>query len=136
MPRRARAAERPPHAALSRREREIMDVVYRLGEANAAEVAQRLPDRPGYHTIRVTMGILEKKGVLAHRTDGARYVYRPTLPLAQAKRTALDHTVRTFFRSSPRSAILALLDMSAETLTPAELDEIAAWIADARGEDR
>jgi predicted transcriptional regulator len=136
VPRRDRPAERPPHAALSRREREIVDVVYRLGEASAAQVAQRLPDRPGYHTIRVTMGILEKKGVLTHRADGARYVYRPTVPLEQAKRTALDHTVRTFFRSSPRSAILALLDMSAATLTPAELDEIAAWIADARGDDR
>ena len=109
-----------------------MDVVYRLGEASAADVAQRLPDRPGYHTVRVTMAILEKKGALTHRADGARYVYRPTLPLDQAKRTALDHAVRTFFKSSPRNAILTLLDMSATRLTRAELDEIAARIADAR----
>lgn len=113
-----------------------MDVVYRLGEAGAAEVAQRLADRPGYHSIRVTMSILEKKGVLTHRTDGTRYVYRPTVPMERAKRTALDHTVRTFFKSSPRNAILALLDMSAARLTPAELDEIAARIADARGGER
>lgn len=111
-----------------------MDVVYRLGEANAADVARRLPDAPGYHTIRVTMGILERKGCLAHRTDGARYIYRPTLPLDRAKRTALAHTVRTFFRSSPGSAILTLLDMSARKLTREELDQIAAWVEEAREE--
>jgi predicted transcriptional regulator len=111
-----------------------MDVVYRLGEASAADVAHRLPDAPGYHTIRVTMGILERKRCLTHRTDGARYIYRPTLPLDKAKRTALDHTVRTFFRSSPGSAILTLLDMSARKLSREELDEIAAWIEEAREE--
>jgi predicted transcriptional regulator len=128
----SRRRARSPHDALSRREREIMDVVYRLGEATAADVAQRLPDRPGYHTVRVTMAILEKKGVLSHRAEGTRYVYRPVMPLDRAKRSALDHTVRTFFKSSARSAILALLDMSAARLTRAELDEIAARIAAAR----
>lgn len=132
-PKRLGPAE-PPQAVLSRRERQIMDMIYRLGEASAADVARRLTDRPATNTVRVTMGILERKGFLTHRTDGPRYVYAPTVPLDRAQRSALRHLLTTFFASSPASAILTLLDMSSARLTSTQLDEVAGWIERARKE--
>ena len=120
--------KKPPHSDLSRREREIMDIVYRLREAGAAEVASRMHDDPGYDSVRVTLGILEKKGHLKHRLDGRRYVYSPTVPHSQATRSAMRGVVQTFFRGSPSKAILTLLDMSSTKLSQEELDEIAGWI--------
>jgi predicted transcriptional regulator len=120
--------------ALSRRERQIMDVVYRLGEANAAEVARALEDQPAYNSVRVTLGFLEKKGFLAHRQDGPRYVYRPTIATDKARRSAMRHVLQTFFRGSPSAAILSLLDGSAR-LSQRELDEIAHAIAQARKQE-
>ncbi|HEX9729365.1 MAG TPA: BlaI/MecI/CopY family transcriptional regulator [Gemmatimonadales bacterium] len=119
---------------LSRRERQIMDVVYRLGEATAHEVRRQIPGDPGYDSVRVTLGILGKKGFLRHRREGQRYVYSPTIPLEQATESALSHMVRTFFRGQPTKAILALLDMRSTDLTAAQLDEIAHWIEQARKE--
>jgi BlaI family penicillinase repressor len=116
------------HADLSRREREIMDAVYQLGEAGVAEIAQRMGDDPGYDSVRVTLGILEKKGHVAHREDGRRYVYQPTVPHSRATKTALRDVLKTFFGGSPSKAILTLLDMSAARLSPDELNQIAAWI--------
>jgi predicted transcriptional regulator len=121
-------------SALSRRERQIMDVVYRLGEANAAEVARALEDQPAYNSVRVTLGILEKKGYLTHRQDGPRYVYRPTIATDKARRSAMRHVLQTFFRGSPSAAILSLLDGSAR-LSQQELDEIAHAIAQARKQE-
>ena len=118
----------------SRREREIMDAVYRLGEAGAADVAKHLNDEDGYDSIRVILGILEKKGYLRHRREGKRHVYRPTVSRDRATRFALSHVMRTFFQGSPSSAILALLDMSSENLSPEELEEIASRIEDATRE--
>ena len=126
----------PPQAVLSRRERQIMDVVYRLGEASAAEVAKQLPDRPATNTVRVTMAILERKGFLTHRADGPRHVHAPTVPLEKAQRSALRHLIRTFFASSPASAILTLLDMSSTNLSQEQLEEVAGFIARARKESR
>lgn len=119
---------------LSRRERQIMDVIYRLGEANAAEVARALPDRPATNAIRVTLGILEKKGFVQHRQDGPRYVYKPTIAPDTARRSAMRHMLQTFFRGSSTAAILALLDGSGR-MSQRELDEIAHAIAQARKQE-
>ncbi len=125
---------KPLHTHLSRRESQIMDVVYRLGEASVADVARRLPDEPAYNAVRVTLGILEKKGYLTHRQDGPRYLYAPAVPADKAKLSALQHLMQTFFSGSPSRAILTLLDMSSAKLSEKELDEIAAWVAAARRE--
>ena len=116
------------YSQFSRREREIMDAVYRLGEASAADVAGHLRDEDGYDSIRVILGILEKKGYLQHRREGKRHIYLPTVSREKATRSALSHVMKTFFAGSPSSAILALLDMSSETLSPEELEEIASKI--------
>ena len=116
---------------LSRLERRIMDVVYRLGEAPVARVVDELGDEDAYDSIRVTMANLEKKGFLTHRKEGARNVYVPTIPTGAARASAIDNLLRTFFDGSPSGAILGLLDMSAGTLTEEEVAEIKARIADA-----
>jgi len=120
------------NSELSRRERQIMDAVYRFGEASAADVARALPDQPAYNAVRVTLGILEKKGFLKHRQDGPRYVYYPTIAREKAKQSAMKHVLRTFFQGSPSAAILALLGGEAQKLSRKDLDEIAAAIAQAR----
>ncbi|HLM67351.1 MAG TPA: BlaI/MecI/CopY family transcriptional regulator, partial [Longimicrobium sp.] len=88
-------------AGMSRRERQIMDIVYRRGRATAAEVLDDLPDPPTYSAVRAALRLLEEKGTLAHEMDGKRYVYVPTTPRKQARTTALHHLVRTFFNGSP-----------------------------------
>jgi predicted transcriptional regulator len=105
-----------------------MDIVYRLGEAGAGEVAAKMRADPGYDSVRVTLGILEKKGHLIHRQDGRRYVYIPTVPHKKATRNAMRNLLQTFFRGSPSKAVLSLLDMSSKRLSKSELDEIAEWI--------
>ena len=117
---------------LSRRERQIMDAVYRFGEASAADIARVLPDKPAYNAVRVTLGILEKKGFLKHRQDGPRYMYAPTIAPEKAQQSAMKHVLRTFFQGSPSAAILALLGDGAGKLSPKDLDEIAGAIAQAR----
>jgi predicted transcriptional regulator len=124
----------PLQNGLSRRERQIMDVLYRLGEAGAAEVVRHLSDRPAYNSVRVTLGILERKGVVRHRQDGTRYVYMPTVPAEKARESALRHLVRTFFRGSPSKAILTLLDSPSTRLSPEELNQLAAWVDAAKRE--
>jgi predicted transcriptional regulator len=109
-----------------------MDIVYRQGEAGAGDVARLLPDKPSYNTVRVTLGILEKKGYLRHRQDGARYIYRPTIAADRARKSAMKHVISTFFQGSPGAAILALLDGSTAQLDRRELDEIAQAIEQAR----
>jgi len=124
------AQSSPPD--LSRRERQIMDVIYRLGEAGAAEVVEHLPDRPAYNSVRVTLGILERKGMVRHRREGTRYVYSPTVPAERARDSALRHVVRTFFRGSPSKAVLTLLDSPSTRLSAEELNELAAWVEAAK----
>jgi BlaI family penicillinase repressor len=126
---------KPLHADLSRREREIMDALYQLGDASVADVARKLGDEAGYDSVRVTLGILEKKGQVTHREDGRRYVYRSMVPQAKARKTALRDVLKTFFGGSPSKAILTLLDMSAARLSSGELDEIAAWIEKEKAAD-
>lgn len=123
---------RPLRKHLSRRESEIMDVVYRLGEATVADVAGLMGDDPSYDTVRVTLGILVRKGHLRHRREGRRYVYSPTVSHERATRSALQGVVRTFFGGSPSKAILTMLDASAEQLTQEELEQIAKMIEQER----
>lgn len=107
-----------------------MNILYRLGEGSVADVVAGMDSDPGYDSVRVTLGILEKKGHVHHRQEGRRYVYSPVVPLERASRSAIRNVTRTFFRGSPSRAILALLGMS--KLSADELDKIARWIEDER----
>ena len=127
---------KPLYTHLSRRESQIMDVVYRLGEASVSEVVNRIADTPAYNSIRVTLGILEKKGYLRHRQEGQRYIYTPVMSPETATHSALSHVLKTFFGGSPSKAILTLLDMSSERMTQEELDQLADWIEQAREETK
>lgn len=109
-----------------------MDIIYSRGEASVAEVVERMPDQPGYNTVRNTMAILEKKGRLRHRQEGQRYLYAPADPVDEAKRSAVHHLLNTFFQGSPSKAALAVLGNSARRLTQEDLDEIAEFLEQAR----
>src|SRR5690349_12362284 len=117
---------------LSRRERQILDILYQHGRASAADVQQALPDPPSYSAVRAMLRILEDKGHIRHEQDGPRYVYRPTIARDNAKRSALRHILQTFFDGSAEQAISALLDESSSKLSPAELDRLARLIDGAR----
>ena len=123
-------------AQLSRRERQIMDVIYRLGRATAAEVLENLPDAPSYSAVRALLRVLEDKGHVKHAEDGPRYVYLPTVPREKARRSALRQLVNTFFDGSAEQAVAALLDLSSDRLSPDELERLAGVIASARKEGR
>ena len=123
-------------SSLSRRERQIMDVLFRLGEATAADVLEGLPDPPSYSAVRALLRILEEKGQITHTQDGPRYVYRPTVAPEKASRSALRHVLRTFFDGSAEQAVAALLDEAGDDLSDAELDRLASLIAQARQEGR
>jgi len=125
-----------PHQQLSRRERQIMDVVYRLGRPTAAEIQAALPEPPGYSAVRAHLRTLEEKGHLRHEAEDLHYVYVPTLKREQARRTALAHLVETFFNGSAAQAASALLDPRSARLSRAELDRLAQLIEKARQEGR
>jgi predicted transcriptional regulator len=117
---------------VSRRERQILDVLYARGRATAAEIQAALPDAPSYSAVRALLRILEEKGHIQHEQDGPRYVYLPTVGRERAKRSALGHLLKTFFDGSAEQAIAALLDSSASRLSDAELERLASLIAEAR----
>ena len=119
---------------LSRRERQIMDLLYRRGRASAAEVRAGIPDPPSYSAVRAMLRVLEEKGHVRHAEDGPRYVYVPRLPRDRAKRSALRHVVRTFFDGSAEQAVAALLDDRSAELSEEELDRLARLIERARKE--
>jgi len=125
-----------PYAQLSRRERQIMDIIYRVGSATAAEVMENLPDAPGYSAVRTLLRILEEKGHLRHRKEGPRYVYLPTVSRERAKRSALKHVLSTFFEGSVTQAMAALIDMSEDDLSRDDLERIANLIRQAKEEGR
>ena len=125
-----------PHEKLSRRERQTMEIVYRLGEATVKDVMAELDDPPSYSAMRACMRILEEKGHLAHRQDGPRYVYLPTVPLKQARQSVLQGILRNFFNNSYEQMIAALLDGSDSGPTPEELAKLARMIEQARKEGR
>lgn len=124
----------PFQTQLSRRERQIMEAVYRLGEASVASVQDELPDTPGYHAVRVAMAKLEDKGYLTHRQEGRRYIYQPEIPHDEAKRSALGHLVHTYFSDAPSEVLLTLLNMSDGELDDEDIAELEAWIEDAKRE--
>jgi predicted transcriptional regulator len=124
------------HVHLTRRERQIMDVLYRRGDATVSEVLEELPDAPTYSAVRAMLRKLEEKGHIDHDAQGPRYVYRPTLPREEARDTALARMVRTFFDDSPGKTVAALLDLKAADLSVQELDELAALIEQARKRGR
>jgi predicted transcriptional regulator len=120
---------------MSRRERQIMDAIYRRGRATAAQVLADLPDPPSYSAVRAMLRLLEEKGHLRHEEDGPRYVFLPVVHRDRAQRSALTHVVRTFFNGSAMDAVAALLDEGGK-LSQADLDRLAAMIDRAREEGR
>lgn len=122
--------------SLSRRERQIMDIIYEMKEATAAQVMDRLPSPPGYSAVRALLRVLENKGHLSHRQAGSRYVYVPILAKNQASRSALRHLLKTFFDNSTGDAVAALLDISEENLSDEDYRRLAQMIRKARREGR
>jgi predicted transcriptional regulator len=121
---------------LSRRERQIMEVVYRSGRATAGEVLEGLPEPPSYSAVRALLKILEGKGHLRHVLEEGRYVWLPTVPRDRARRSALQSLLQTFFEGSAEKAVAALLTQSKSKLSEDELERLAGLIADAREEGR
>jgi len=120
------------HATLSRRERQIMDILYRRGRATAAEVREDLPGSPADSTVRTQLRVLEAKGHVRHEDDGVRYVYVASVPRTAARRSALRHVVETFFDGSVERVVGALLGGEGSRVTDAELQRIADMVAKAR----
>jgi len=121
---------------LSRRERQIMELIYASGQATATEILDRLPDPPSYSAVRALLRILETKGHLRHVVDGIRYVFLPTVAPDRARRSAMQSVIHTFFEGSPEKAVAALLDVSRSELSEEELDRISRLIEIAREEGR
>jgi predicted transcriptional regulator len=124
------------HASLTKRERQLMDALYRLGRATAAEVLAELPGSPHYSTVRTQLRVLEEKGHVRHEAEGLRYVYLPTLARHTARKAALRHLVDTFFDGSSASVVTALLGRDAGRLADDDLDRIEAMIRSARKDKR
>ena len=121
---------------LSRRERQIMDVLYRLGRATAAEIHAGIPDPPSYSAVRAMLRVLEEKKHIRHEEKDLRYVFIPIVPRDKARRSAVRHMLDTFFDGSPEQAVATLLDLSAPDLSEEEFDRLAALIENARKEGR
>jgi len=121
---------------LSRRERQIMDVLYRLGRATAAEIHQNLPDPPGYSAVRAMLRVLEEKGHIRHEEKDLRYVFIPVVTREKARRSAVRHLVDTFFDGSPEQAVATLLDMPGARLSDEAFARLTALIEKARREGR
>jgi BlaI family penicillinase repressor len=125
-----------PNEYLSRRERQIMDVVYRRKNASVADVCEDLDDIPNYTAARVLMHLLEEKGLLRHEREGQRYVYYPTVSPRKARKNELKHVMSTFFDGSPRELMADLLDLSSKEMSKEEWDEIFGMIGEARKQGR
>jgi predicted transcriptional regulator len=121
---------------LSRRERQIMDILYQHGKASAAEVRERMAGAPSYSAVRAMLRVLEEKGHIRHEEQGTRYVYFPTMAREKAKRSVVKHLLETFFNGSAEQAVAALLDVSANRLTREELERMSEMIERAKKEGR
>ncbi|HTQ57654.1 MAG TPA: BlaI/MecI/CopY family transcriptional regulator [Bryobacteraceae bacterium] len=119
---------------LSRRERQIMDILYSRGRASAGEIHQALPDPPGYSAVRAKLRVLEEKGHVRHQEQALRYVYLPIVPRDKARQSALRHMVATFFDNSTEQAIAALLNLKGGALERDTLDRLSALIEKAKRE--
>jgi predicted transcriptional regulator len=124
------ATNKPPQ--LTRRERQIMDVLYRLERATAAEIQEGLPETPTYSTVRAQLRVLEEKGHVRHEEEGLRYIYVPTLPRTAARRSALRHLMETFFDGSTEKVVAALVGGEVSRLSPAELERLSRLIEQAK----
>jgi BlaI family transcriptional regulator, penicillinase repressor len=118
---------------ISRRERQVMDILFRKGKATAEEVMAELPDPPGYSAVRAMLATLEQKELVTHSKDSRRYVYLPAVPEKRAKRTALKQLLATFFEGSPEKLVASLLDPRDQKLSPEEIDRIRKLIDDSGG---
>jgi predicted transcriptional regulator len=125
---------RPRPGNLTRRERQIMDVLYKLEQATVAQVLARLRDKPSYSTVRAQLRVLEEKGHVRHQEHGLRYIYVPAVPRAIARRSALRHLVETFFEGSSEKVVAALLGGEVYQLSDQELDRLWSMIAKSRKE--
>jgi BlaI family transcriptional regulator, penicillinase repressor len=121
---------------LSRRERQIMDILYQRGKASASDVREAMPDAPSYSAVRAMLRVLEDKGHVKHQAEGLKYVYVPTVARDKAKRSAVKHLLDTFFKESPEQVVAALLDVSSTRLTREELDRMAEMIEKAKREGK
>ena len=122
----------PLHVVLSRRERQIMDIMYRLGRATAGEVMAALPGNTNYSTVRTQLRVLERKGHVRHEEEGLRYVYLPAVPRHTARKSALRHLVDTFFDGSAEQVVGALLGGEGAKISEEELERIARLVATAK----
>ena len=123
-------------AGLSRRERQILEILYLRGRASAAEVKAAMADAPSYSAVRALLRVLEEKGHVRHQAEGLKYVYLPVVGPERARRSAMKHLMETFFHDEPEQVVAALLDVSSRRLTPEELDRMAALIEKARKEGK
>jgi predicted transcriptional regulator len=129
-------AKAHPHTTLSKRERQIMDALYKLGRASVADVLSGLGGKPHYSTVRAQLRVLEEKGHVRHEEDGSRYVYVPTVPREIARRSALRHLVETFFDGSTEKVVSALLGDEGSQVSPEELERLAQLIEESRKEGK
>jgi len=120
--------------ALSRRERQIMDILYARGRASATEILESLPDDPSNSTVRTILRVLERKGLVRHVEEGLRYLFLPVVPRSAARKSALQRVMRTFFDGSAKEAVAAFLDPSAFSLSKEDLDELSRMLDKARKE--
>lgn len=121
---------------LSRRERQILEILYQRGKASAADVREAMEDAPSYSAVRTLLGVLVEKGHVRYEAEGLKYVYMAAVPREKARRTAVKHLMDTYFGGSPDQIVAALLDVSASKLTPGELDRMAAMIEKAKKEGK
>lgn len=121
---------------LSRRERQIMDLLFQRGKASVGEVMDGIPDPPGYSAVRATLRTLEQKGRVMHEEDGRAYIYRPTLRRDAARKSALTHVLKTFFDNSAEQAVAALLELKGPRISEAELDRVSRLVENAKKEGR
>jgi len=121
---------------LSRRERQIMDLLFQRGKASVGEVMDGIPDPPGYSAVRATLRTLEQKGRVTHEEDGRAYIYRPTLRRDAARKSALTHVLKTFFDNSAEQAVAALLELKGPRLSDAQLERVSRLIENAKKEGR
>ena len=125
-----------PKTALTRREREIMDILHRTGRASAKQVLDAMKQPPSYSAVRALLRLLEQRGHVRHVQEGQHYVYQPTASPTEARRNALAHVVRTFFQGSVEQTMTMLIDSSRAKLTAEELDRLAELVEKARREGR
>src|SRR4051794_6811666 len=122
--------------SLSRRERQIMDILYQRGKASASEVREAMEAAPGYSAVRAMLRVLEEKGHVRHQAEGLKYVYVPTVARDKAKRSAVKHLLDTFFAESPAQVVAALLDVSATKLSREDLDRMSEMIEKVKREEK